>query len=133
MTSHAWGLLTTHHVEEVEALCDRIAIIDAREIVALGTQSDLKAMLAGRKKIKMEADCDDTIIGTFEEIAGKGKVVCEGGMSIMTDDPKEVVRQLFVDFLDEESAQLGIRDPSLEDVFFNLQGGELGRMGTPRK
>lgn len=77
----------------------------------------------------MEADCDDTIIETFEEIAGKGKVVCEGGMSIMTDDPKEVVRQLFVDFLDEENAQLGIRDPSLEDVFFKLTGRRIREDG----
>lgn len=121
--------LTTHYMEEAEALCDRIAIIDAGEIVALDTPSDLKAMLGGRKVVEMEAECDDTIIETFEEVAGKGRVVCEGGMIIMTDDPKEVVRQLFVDLLDEESAQLRIRDPSLEDVFFKLTGRRIREDG----
>src|SRR4029434_2341436 len=39
--------LTTHYLEEADALCDRIAIIDHGEIVAAGTPADLKREVAG--------------------------------------------------------------------------------------
>lgn len=39
--------LTTHYMEEAEALCDRIAIIDAGRIIAMGTPAELKAAVAG--------------------------------------------------------------------------------------
>jgi ABC-2 type transport system ATP-binding protein len=41
-------LYTTHYMEEVEALCDRVAIVDAGAIVATGTVSELIAAHAGR-------------------------------------------------------------------------------------
>jgi len=40
-------LLTTHYMEEADKLCDRIAIIDYGQIVALDTPQDLKNMLEG--------------------------------------------------------------------------------------
>ncbi|MFQ5870574.1 MAG: ABC transporter ATP-binding protein [Candidatus Geothermarchaeales archaeon] len=121
--------LTTHYMDEAETLCDRIAIIDAGKIVALGSPEDLKATLGAGKVVEMEADCDDTAIETYEMVVGKGNVLCEGGISIMTDDPKEVVRRLLEDFLDVENAQLRVRDPSLEDVFLKLTGRRITEDG----
>src|SRR2546423_7300314 len=42
-------LLTTHHLEEADALADRIVVIDRGAIVAEGTPSEIKARSAGRK------------------------------------------------------------------------------------
>ena len=48
-------LLTTHYMFEADALCDRIAVIDKGEIVAEGTPRDLKAIVAERTVIEIEA------------------------------------------------------------------------------
>src|ERR1041384_4909048 len=40
-------LLTTHYLEEADALCDRIMIIDAGKIVASGTPAELKRRISG--------------------------------------------------------------------------------------
>ena len=50
-TLHAHGttvVYTSHYMEEVEALCDRVAIMDAGRIVALGTVAELVAKHAGK-------------------------------------------------------------------------------------
>ncbi len=41
--------LTTHSMEEAEALCDRIAIIDAGRIIAMGTPAELKGRGGGQR------------------------------------------------------------------------------------
>ena len=50
-------IYTTHYMEEVEALCDRVAIMDAGKIVALGTVRELIAQHAGRG-LAIEIDGD---------------------------------------------------------------------------
>lgn len=45
---------TTHYMEEVERLCDRIAIIDSGEIIAQGTQSQLKELVQTKESIQFE-------------------------------------------------------------------------------
>ncbi|WP_282079159.1 ABC transporter ATP-binding protein [Aquimarina algiphila] len=47
---------TTHYMEEVERLCDRIAIIDSGEIIAQGTQSQLKKLVQTKESILFEFD-----------------------------------------------------------------------------
>jgi len=43
--------LTTHYLEEADALCERVAIVDAGKIVALGTPSELKSTVPGSDAI----------------------------------------------------------------------------------
>ena len=56
-------IYTSHYMEEVEYLCDRIAIMDEGNIIALGTKEDLYGRLVGATSIKMKvakvptADC----------------------------------------------------------------------------
>ncbi len=45
---------TTHYMEEVERLCDRIAIIDSGKIIAQGTQSELKELVQTKESIEFE-------------------------------------------------------------------------------
>src|SRR5579859_29575 len=50
--------LTTHYMDEAETLCDRIAIVDGGKIIALGTPTELKAMVKGSDRIELEIKGD---------------------------------------------------------------------------
>ena len=52
-------VLTTHHMEEAEALCDRIAIIDHGKVIAEGRPSELIAAL-GNRRYDWDASKPDT-------------------------------------------------------------------------
>ena len=65
-------LLTTHDMNEAEALCDRVAIIDEGRIVALDTPAGLKAGLPGR-------DSAPTLEDVFMELTGK-RLIAEGAI-----------------------------------------------------
>ena len=49
-------IYTTHYMEEVERLCDRIAIIDSGKIIAQGTQSELADLVNAKESIQLEFD-----------------------------------------------------------------------------
>ena len=47
-------IYTTHYMEEVERLCDRIAIIDSGKIIAQGTQTELKNLVNAKESIQLD-------------------------------------------------------------------------------
>ena len=46
-------LMTTHYIEEAERLCDRVAIVDAGKVIAIGTPTELKEKSAGKSTISI--------------------------------------------------------------------------------
>lgn len=48
-------IYTSHYMEEVSAICDRVAIIDQGHVIACGTQEELRERVAGEEKIKIKA------------------------------------------------------------------------------
>jgi ABC-2 type transport system ATP-binding protein len=78
---HAQGMTviyTSHYMEEVEALCERVAIMDAGEIRALGTVGELVAQYAG-KGVELELagniDAAEAAARAHGEVERKGSVV----------------------------------------------------------
>lgn len=69
-------LYTTHYMEEVERLCDRIAIMDQGQIVAEGTQAELAELLPTEKSRTITLAADDT---TLALLAAHGLSWREGG------------------------------------------------------
>ena len=55
-TRHLTMLLTTHYMEEADKLCDRIAIVDHGNLVALGTPVELKNSVAGANVVEVHFD-----------------------------------------------------------------------------
>ncbi len=120
-------ILTTHYMDEADALCDRIGIIDNGRIIALGTPAELKATLGTETVVvaRLDDGMTEEVVGAFRdkpfalEVYGDGDTV-----SVRTRDKKAVASLLLTKYADQV-ATLEFRDPSLEDVFISLTGREL--------
>ncbi|HZY94690.1 MAG TPA: ABC transporter ATP-binding protein [Candidatus Bathyarchaeia archaeon] len=119
-------LLTTHYMEEAESLCDRIALIDAGRIAALGTPAELKAHLGVGKIIELGMECSPEIVKEVSQLVSDARVFERG--VIATKDPEPVLQHILKRFVSNPGyggARIVVREPSLEDVFLELTGRSL--------
>jgi ABC-2 type transport system ATP-binding protein len=113
-------ILTTHYMDEAEALCDRVAIMDAGKILELDTPAALVRGLDAPVRISvapgtLDAEAARTIAGS-DDVADE-----ESGLTITTRDPARILTELaHRDALDG----LSVKGASLEDVFLDLTGRE---------
>jgi daunorubicin resistance ABC transporter ATP-binding subunit len=124
-------LLTTHYMEEAEALCDRIAVVDHGLVLAAGTVDDLKE----------GAGADTVITVRYEDEVPEGLTAAAGVMDRPGVSKVELERDRVRVFTREPDGVLGelvaagaragltVRDatqlkPSLETVFLTLTGRE---------
>jgi ABC-2 type transport system ATP-binding protein len=122
--------LTTHYMDEAETLCDRIAIVDGGKIIALGTPTELKAMVKGSDRIELEIKGDDeAVIARLREQAGVHDVTREvaGTLIVSTDDGAHLMPRI-VDQVESVGAtviSIRLERMSLEDVFIRFTGRRL--------
>jgi len=118
-------LLTTHYLEEADALADRIAIIDEGKIAALGTPQELKDGISDMQVMVVKAkDLPPDIIEGLKEIYPEVKAT-EDGIEIKA---KELSFYEIVDYLRPRGVAIqstSIKQPTLDDVFLYLTGKEL--------
>ncbi len=122
-------IYTTHYMEEVEILCDRIMILDKGRILASGTSDELKLLANIEEKITVEVNS----IGEKElEKIGKLKNIDEvkydGNNLIVTYKKGNNNILKFMDYLKEEKIEYNkifSERPTLNDVFLELTGKEL--------
>jgi ABC-2 type transport system ATP-binding protein len=119
-------LLTTHYMEEADALCERLAIIDHGRVLALGSPAELKAGLDAESVISVTFDLDAAVAkASVEEIPDVTRVEIEGPVArVFARDSSGVVGEVAT-----AGARhgLALRDatvtpPSLEAVFLALTG-----------
>ena len=121
-------LLTTHYMEEAEALCDRIAIMDHGRVREIGTVAELVGRRFRERAVHFEPLAG---VGEAElrALPGVSRLVHEdeGPMLLYTADVPATIAGLLAlaDARGLEPRNLGIRSPSLEDVFLDLTGQEL--------
>ena len=111
--------MTTHYMDEAE-WCDRIAIMDNGEIVALDTPETLKAQI-GKDRIVIHTDNDDAAIAALAEQFGIEAKVAEGAVIFGVPNGEEFVPRLFAE-LGVPIYSVSVSRPTLDDVFMSHTG-----------
>jgi ABC-2 type transport system ATP-binding protein len=127
--------LTTHYLEEADALCHRVAIVDHGRIVALGSPAELKKQIAG-----------DIVTLGYGDAAGAAAAyrLLRGTPLILEGQQADGALQLYVDRGDEALPEImrilgqgqrpprtvHLSRPSLDDVFLKLTGRSLSAAET---
>jgi ABC-2 type transport system ATP-binding protein len=115
-------LLVTHFMDEAERLCNRIAVVSAGRIVALGTPSELVAAHAGATSISFSAPPGD--LGWLDGVDGVDRVRRDGER-VEVEGRGPVVATLGAALVEHGPVPNDIRvvQATLEDVFLRLTGG----------
>ncbi|MEM3536597.1 MAG: ATP-binding cassette domain-containing protein [Candidatus Bathyarchaeia archaeon] len=119
--------MTTHYLEEADALCDRIAIIDHGKIVVVGTPEELKRSLGGdiiTIGIKENADISD-LIRSVENVK---EVKKENGAYRIKAEYGEVTAPFIIETLRSRGytvTKLSMTEPTLNEVYLEYTGKSM--------
>ncbi|MFD2042857.1 ABC transporter ATP-binding protein [Ornithinibacillus salinisoli] len=122
-------LYTSHYMEEVEYLCDRIYIMDKGNLIASGTQEEIKSILSAEKTILVKADrLNNDFLHAIKNYPAVNRVITgEKEVTIMVPKEENIFSSIIK--LAEESGlnlnSVDIKTPTLEDVFLHLTGRAL--------
>ncbi len=120
--------LTTHYLEEADALADRLAIIDHGRIVAEGTADELKRQVAGDVITLGVNGATETVLKTVRMQPFVREASTEDGVvRLYVDRGETAVPQLLrvLDGAGLEAASIALHRPSLDDVFLRQTGRSL--------
>ena len=123
--------LTTHYMEEAEALADRVGIIHNGKIVALDEKDKLIAE-HGKKNMLVLRKADTKAVSAIGKLGLKanydeseGDVTIHLNHAVAVSDIMQTLSTARVSY-----SELQLKRSSLEDVFLNLTGEELGKEET---
>jgi ABC-2 type transport system ATP-binding protein len=122
-------IYTSHYMEEVEALCSRIAIIDHGKLIACGTKDELKKLVASEEKIVIQVS--DISYNSLEEIKAvkgvKGAGFENHTLEVVTNNSQAHLQDvLFI--LSRNGVRIkgvSMVEPDLETVFLSMTGRKL--------
>lgn len=122
-------LYTTHYMEEVEILCDRIIILDKGKIIAEGTSDELKKMANIEEKITVEINnLDSKILEDIEKFKTVDEVNYTNNILLIKYKKGKNNLGDLIDYLKDNKVKYNkifSERPTLNDVFLELTGKEL--------
>jgi len=138
-------LVTTHYMDEAERLCDRVAIVDAGKVIALGSPAELVARLGGEHVVEFAVNPAPGPPGDPATATGRAAVAAlaedayralpgvsgvrldPDGIALTVTEPHVTIPALLERLQRERLvlARLATRHVSLEDVFVDLTGRHL--------
>ena len=129
-TRHLSMLLTTHYMEEADKLCDRIAIVDHGNLVALGSPIELKHSVPGANVVEVHFDREtESWQKRLEGLDGVTSVQAEsaGFYRVLTSSGSKTTMQLveLAASLGETLTSLSVQNTTLDDVFIHYTGRQL--------
>jgi ABC-2 type transport system ATP-binding protein len=122
-------VLTTHYMDEAERLCDRVAIVDRGQVIALGSPADLIASMGGAHVIEFACAPGAALApADLAALPSVRDVVAGAGDTALTVSEPHVAVPALLGLLQARRAELlrlTTRHVSLEDVFMHLTGRHL--------
>lgn len=112
-------LLTTHYLEEAEALADRVVVLNRGRVAAAGTMQDVRALVSQRR-IRCLSALDAERIASWPGVrsATRGQDGNPARIDIITDAAEAVARRLLVE--DAALSELEIQRAGLAEAFLEL-------------
>jgi len=122
-------LLTSHYIEEADALCETISIIDHGKIVASGTPTALKSQV---QSDFVELETSEAVDeGTLRAIPGVSEVRTQGPAWILrVSAAEEVLPHIFAALKTDRIRRINVEKPSLETVFLDITGKRIDQPGA---
>ena len=122
-------VMSTHYMEEADVLCDRLAIIDSGEIVAMDTPQKLKKTI-GKDKIefKLFQELSEGQIQTLKDNFENGDLsINESFFTLRVEDGEEALLDTLKIIIEMEIKVKGTKvlRPSLDDVYLKYTGKRL--------
>src|ERR1700756_1084995 len=123
-------LLTTHYMEEADALCDRLAIIDHGKMIALGTPTELKRSIPGGFLIRLHfGKQTPELLQRLQTLAGVREVrpLDSTGADVYADRGGSLIPEVatVAAAVGAELSDVHISEPSLENLFLHHTGRSL--------
>ncbi|MDE5539461.1 MAG: ABC transporter ATP-binding protein, partial [Bacilli bacterium] len=120
---------TTHYMEEVEILCDRVIILDKGKVIASGTCDELKELTNIEEKVTLEVNAiTEEQIKEIESFKNVDEVLYSNNVLFITYEKGKNNLGDLIDYLKKEKIKydrIYSERPTLNDVFLNLTGKEL--------
>lgn len=120
---------TTHYMEEVEIICDRVIILDKGKVLATGTTDELKELAKIEEKVTVEVnDLNEKYIEEIKRLENVDDVTYNGNILLVTYKKGKNNLVELIDYLKKESIRYNkiySERPTLNDVFLELTGKEL--------
>ena len=120
--------LTTHYLEEADALCDRLAIIDHGKIVAEGTPDELKRQISGDAvTIGVAGDPEVALALLRKQPFVRESSIEDGRVRVYVDGGEQAMPGILrlLDSSGLELQTISLSRPSLDDVFLRKTGRSL--------
>jgi len=122
-------LLTTHYMDEAERLCDRVAVVDHGQVIALGTPAELIASLGAEHIVEFAVAAAASVrVDAIAQLPGVRHVRPEtDGWALHVEAPHESIPALLAELerSHAELTRLTTHHATLEDVFVHLTGRTL--------
>jgi ABC-2 type transport system ATP-binding protein len=121
--------LTTHYMEEADALCSRIAIIDAGKMVVLGSPTQLKKEIPGSDIVSITVDVlSDGLVSCVKSLSFVRNLLVEDETLRVSVDSGATSLPALMDAIRSSGGRIlsaSIQEQSLEDVFIYFTGKSI--------
>jgi ABC-2 type transport system ATP-binding protein len=119
-TDRVTTILTTHDMDDIEALCERVIMIGAGEILCDGSLAQLRAQVSSRRHLRIDLKTD--LIAPFRAAPGVNLLAQTGRMVTLAFDPNQISAAALIHQVtaDHEVEDLFVENPPIEEIVAEL-------------
>ncbi len=122
-------IYTSHYMEEVQQLCNKIAIMDNGKLIAKGTKDDLISLISDNSTLEIEGyDINESVLEKLLDIKGVKSYAFDENKVLITSSRDVSNLSYIINFFTSNNIEIrnmGYKTLDLEDVFLTLTGKKL--------